>query len=70
MTVQRVRMFLFFLLVIVLGIRVLVEYKKPILEPIKDKDYTCRKLVIFVSAESSNVEDRFISGGNVHQLED
>lgn len=46
MAVQRVRMFLFFLLVIILGIRVLVEYKKPILQPIKDKDYTCLGTVI------------------------
>jgi competence protein ComEC len=46
MTVQRVRMFLFFLLVVTLGIRVLVEYKKPNPNPIKDKDYICHGTVI------------------------
>lgn len=46
MTVQRVRMFLFFLLLAILGIRVLVEYRKPNPEPIKDKEYICLGTVI------------------------
>ncbi len=46
MTVLRVRMFFFFLLVIILGFRVLVEYKKPLLQPIIEKDYTCLGTVI------------------------
>jgi competence protein ComEC len=39
-------MFFFFLLVIILGFRVLVEYKKPLLQPIIEKDYTCLGTVI------------------------
>lgn len=46
MTVQRVRMFLFFLLLVILGMRVLVEYQKPNPEPVKDKEYVCLGTVI------------------------
>lgn len=46
MTVQRVRMFLFILLLAIVGIRVLVEYRKPNPVPIKDKEYVCPGTVI------------------------
>lgn len=46
MTVHRVRMFLFFLLVAILGVRVWVEFKRPSSSPIKDKNYICEGTVI------------------------
>ncbi len=46
MTVQKVRMFFFILLIVILGIRVLVEYRKPNPNPINNKNFACLGTVI------------------------
>ncbi len=46
MTVRIVRMSLFFLLIVILGIRAVVEYRQLVHEPIKEKDFECVGTVV------------------------